>query len=182
MEVHLSPVYMIQPVVKPVVKPVWQPGKCLYTRYNQLSNPLSNPLYCVYKHSTGCQTVWQLVVQTVVSYIQPVVKPVWQLVERTVAVRSTRLSNPFHYRFDNRQYRVYEHSTGYQTGLTTGWMFVYMIQPVVKPVVQAVWQLKRGIKQQSTQQQALYTQQWSSQCRPMSIILNSTSLQILLFY
>jgi len=41
-----------------------QPGKCLYTRYNRLSNPLSNrlsdrfdnQLYRVYKHSTGCQT------------------------------------------------------------------------------------------------------------------------------
>jgi len=40
-------------------------------------------------------------------------------VERTVAVRSTRLSNRW---FDNR--------------LTTGWMFVYTIQPVVSPVVQ----------------------------------------------
>jgi len=39
---RLSPVYMIQPVVKPV----WQPGKCLYTRYNRLSNPLSS----------GCET------------------------------------------------------------------------------------------------------------------------------
>jgi len=38
------------------------------------------------------------------------------------------------------------------------------------------------LKEQSIQQQALYTQQWSSQCRPMSIILNSTSPQILLFY
>ena len=41
----ISPVYTIQPVVKPVVKPVWQPGKCLYTRYNRLSNPLSSRLY-----------------------------------------------------------------------------------------------------------------------------------------
>jgi len=39
-------------------------GKCLYTRYNRLSNPLSNRLsnwfdnrlYRVYKHTTGCQT------------------------------------------------------------------------------------------------------------------------------
>ena len=39
---------------------VGQPGKCLYTRYNRLSNPLSNRidnrLYRVYKHSTGCKT------------------------------------------------------------------------------------------------------------------------------
>ena len=42
-------------------------------------------------------------------------------------------------RFDNRLYRVYEHSTGCQCGLTTGlttaWMFVYTIQPIIKPVV-----------------------------------------------
>jgi len=56
----INPVYTIQPVVKPVVKPIWQPGKCLYTRYNrlskQLSNRFDNHLYHVYKHSTGCQT------------------------------------------------------------------------------------------------------------------------------
>jgi len=55
-----GPIYTIQPVVKPVVKPVWQPVKCLYTRYNRLSNGLTNRfdilLYRVYKHSTGCQT------------------------------------------------------------------------------------------------------------------------------
>ena len=33
-----------------------QPGKCLYTRYNRLSNQFHNWLYCVNKHSTGCQT------------------------------------------------------------------------------------------------------------------------------
>ena len=75
---HLSPIYTIQPVVKPVVNPVWQPGKCLYTRYNRLSNRLSirlpnlfdNRLYRVYSRlsnrfdnlfvqpgcQTGCQT------------------------------------------------------------------------------------------------------------------------------
>ena len=56
----LSPVYTIQPVVKPVVIPVWQPVECLYTRYNRLSNWLSNQfgnqLYRAYKHSTSCQT------------------------------------------------------------------------------------------------------------------------------
>jgi len=36
--------------------------------------------------------------------IQPVVLPV--AVERTVAVRSTRLSTRFDYRIDNRLYRV----------------------------------------------------------------------------
>jgi len=40
----LGPVYTIQPVVKPVVKPVWQPVKCLYTRYNWLSNRFSTRL------------------------------------------------------------------------------------------------------------------------------------------
>ena len=86
--------------------------------------------------------VWQ----TAVSCIQLVVKPIVQpglttdwtnsgcsfnTVERTVAVRSARLSNRL------------------TTSLTTGWMFVYTIQPVVNPVVQLVWQpvvsCKRGI-------------------------------------
>jgi len=42
---YLRPVYTIQPIVRSVVKQVWQPGKCLCTRYNRLSNPLSNRLY-----------------------------------------------------------------------------------------------------------------------------------------
>ena len=60
----LSPVYTIQPVVKPVVKRVWQPVKCLYARYNRLSNPFDNRLYRVYSRlskpvvqpglTTGC--------------------------------------------------------------------------------------------------------------------------------
>jgi len=40
-------------------------GKCLYTRYYRLSNPFDNRLYRVYKHSTGCQTV----------FVKPVVQP-----------------------------------------------------------------------------------------------------------
>ena len=120
---------------------VWQPGKCLYTRYNRLSNALSNrfsirfdnKLYRVYSR---------------------LYNPVWQPVEPTVAVRSTRLSH----RFDNRLYRVNKHPTSFTTGLTagltTGWMFVYMIQPVVKAVVQPVWQpvvsCKRGFNKNSS--------------------------------
>jgi len=82
--IPLSPVYTIQPVVKPVVQlsnRFDNRVKCLYTRYNRLSNPLSNRLY----------------------------NAVWQPVERT-AVRSTRLSNrlsnPFDNRYDNWLYRV----------------------------------------------------------------------------
>jgi len=44
----------------PQVKCLYTPVKCVYTRYNRLSNRLSNRfnnrLYRVYKHSTGCQT------------------------------------------------------------------------------------------------------------------------------
>ena len=72
-----------------------------------------------------------------------------QPVERTVAVRSTRLSiqlsNGFDNWFDKRLYRVYKYSTGCQTGLTTAWMFIYTIQPVVKPVVQLVVSCKWGL-------------------------------------
>jgi len=127
----LSPVYTIQPVVKPVVKPVWQPGKCLYTRYNRLSNPLSNRLLNRFDNPLSNR-----------------------LLNRFDNPLSNRLLNRFHNRYDNRLYRVYKHSTGCQirlaTGLTTGWMFVYTIQPVVKPVVQPVWRpvvsCKRGFR------------------------------------
>ena len=88
-------VYTIQPVVKPVVKPGCTTG--LTTVLNE------QPV-----HSTRLSNS----------------NRVCQPVERTVAVRSTRLSNrlskPFDSRFDNRLYRVYEHSIGCQTGLTTG--------------------------------------------------------------
>jgi len=103
--------------------------------------------------------------------IQPVVKPVWQLVVSCIQTfnqlsMTTRLTNG---------YIVY--IAGCQTGCTTGWtnsgclfntavkpvwqpavscvwtfsrlttgcMFVYTIQPVVKPVVQPVVSCKRGI-------------------------------------
>jgi len=81
----ISPIYTIQPVVKPV----WQLGKILYTRYNRLSNPLTNRfdkrLYCVYSLLSN-----------------RLYNPVWQPVERTVAVRLTRLSNRLSNPFDNR--------------------------------------------------------------------------------
>jgi len=120
--------------------------------------------------TTGCivytniqpavKPVWQPVWQPAVSCIQGVVKPVvqpglttgWTIsgcsfnpVERTVAVRSIRLSNT--------------------TGMTTGWMFVYTIQPVIKPVVQPVWQpvvsCKRGIKHMRLKCMASESQQSS---------------------
>ena len=91
---------------------------CLYTRYSQLSNLLSNRLYNL----------------------------VWQPIERT-AVRSTGLSNRLANPFDNRLYRVYKHSTGCQSvfvkpavqpGLTTGWTNSCSFNMVVKPVWQPV--------------------------------------------
>jgi len=149
-------------------------SKAPFTWYNLLSNWFDNPVNVCMHDSTGCETRCQTGLYTNrfdngYLNIQPVVKPVWQMavpfvvqpglttgwtnsgclfntVERTVAVRSTRLSNrssnPFDDRFDHRLYREYEHSTGCQTSstnaLTTGWMFVYTIQPVVKLVVQPV--------------------------------------------
>jgi len=103
----LSPVYTIQPVVKPVVKRVWQPVKCLYARYNRLSNPFDNRLYRVYSRLSVRLSnrlynhVWQPAVsckQTsnrltglttgcmFVYTIQPVVKPVVQLVWQPVVL------------------------------------------------------------------------------------------------
>jgi len=131
----------MQPVVNTVVKPVWQPSKCLYTRYNRLSNRFDNRLYRVYKHSAGCQTrltsgciVYTAgcqtglynrfdnrVQQTVCSFntvVKPCLSnrlynPVWQLVERTVLFVQHVL-------------------------LTTGCIVYTNIQPVVKPVWQPV--------------------------------------------
>ena len=72
-----SPVYMIQPVVKPVVKPVWQPVvSCIQTfNRHQTSNRLSNRLCCQTRLTTGWMFVYT---------IQPVVKPVVQLVWQPV--------------------------------------------------------------------------------------------------
>jgi len=76
--VLLSPVYTIQPVVKPTGwTSVYTIQPVVKRMSKRLSNRFHNRLYHVpvYKHSTGC---WQ----PAVSCIQPVVKPVWQLVER----------------------------------------------------------------------------------------------------
>jgi len=85
-------------------------------------------------------------VYTIQPVVKPIAKPDWQPVERTVAVRSTRL---------NEQWLFIQH--GCQTGFDNnrvwqpvwqpGWMFVYTIQPVVKPVVQPVWQPAVSCKQ-----------------------------------
>jgi len=78
----------MQPVVKPVVKAFWQPGKCLYTRYNRLSNPLWNGLSN--RLTTGCIHNTILTIQP---FVKPVVKPI-----------------------DNRLYRVYKHLPGLTNG------------------------------------------------------------------
>ena len=103
--------------------------------------------------------------------IQPVVKPVWQLV-KCLYTRHNRLSNWLSNRFENRLYRVYKHSTSCQTSLTTGlsnrlynsvWQPVEQLglttdwtnsgcsfNTVVKPVVEPSWQpvasCKRGLR------------------------------------
>ena len=61
-------------------------SKAPFTRYNRL---FDNRLYRVYSRLSN-----------------RLYNPVWQPVERTVAVRSTRLSNRLSIRFDNRLYRV----------------------------------------------------------------------------
>jgi len=108
--------------------------KAPFTRYNLLSNRFDNRLYHVHKHSTGCQT--HLTTGCIV-YTPGCQTGLYNRFERTVAVRSTRLSNRIDNLFDNRLYRINKHPTGCQSGLT----FVYMIQPVVQPVVLR----KRGI-------------------------------------
>jgi len=106
--------------------------KAPFTRYNLLSNRLDNRLYRVYKHSTGCQTVWQPVWQPGASCIQPFVKavvnPFWQPVELTNSGCSfNRLYNWFDNRLD-----VCLHDRP--------------LQPDVKPVWQSVVSCKRGIR------------------------------------
>ena len=134
----LSPVYAIQPVVKRDVKPFWQPVKCLYTRYNRLSNGLynrfDNRLYRVNKHpkgyQSGCQTGLTTGLTTVLNeqplfvqpivisglttvlneqlFVQPVVKPGCTTGLTTGCINDTAGCQ-----------------ASCQTGLTTGWMFVY---------------------------------------------------------
>ena len=103
-----------------------------------------------------------------VYWIQPVVKPVVQLVWQP-AVSCKQTSNRLSNRFSNTIQTVVQPvvkpgcttglatgcihdtavcQTGCQTVLITGWMFVYTIQPVVNPFWQPVWQevvsCKRG--------------------------------------
>jgi len=118
----INPVYTIQPVVIPVVKPVvsW------------------------YKHSTGCQTrlttsltngciLYTARCQTgCTTQFDNRLNEQWLFVQHGCQ----RFDN----RFDNRLYRVYEHSTG--------WQPVVSWQPVVIPVVQLVVSCKRGIRVQ----------------------------------
>jgi len=97
---------------------VWQPGKCLYTRYNRLS------MYHVYKHSTGSQT--RLTTSCIVY---------------TAGCQTgctTRFDNQL-----NEEWLFVQH--GCQTGCQTSWMFLYTIQPDVNPVWQPVASCKRGI-------------------------------------
>jgi len=138
--------------IQPVVKPVWQPVVSCIQTFSRLSNPFDKRLYRVYSRLSNrvVQPVWQpcstnsLFVQhgCQTMFVKPVVQPGLTTGWTHSAVRSTRS-------FDNRLYRVYEHSTGCQTGLATSWMFVYTIQPVVRPVVQPIWQpvvsCKRGL-------------------------------------
>jgi len=123
-------------ISSPVVKPVWQLAKCLYTRYNRLSNPFDNRLYCVYKHSTGCQTRFDYRLYRVCSRLSNrLYNPVWQPVERTVAVRSTR------------ELTVAVHSTWLSNRV---WQLVErtVVQHIVSDI--AIFVLKRDVKLQLT--------------------------------
>ena len=101
---------------------------------------------------TRCQTGWQLVVSCIQTkwlyrvysrFSNRLYNPVWQPVERTVAVRSTRLQPVWQL--------VLKRDNPFDNRLTTGWMSVYTIQPVIKPVVQPVSQpvvsCKRGLRE-----------------------------------
>jgi len=89
--------------------------KAPFTRCNLLSNRFDNWLYRVYKHSTGCQTRFDKPV------VQPSLTTCWR--NSGCSFNTVVLSNPFDNGFDNRLYRVYEHSTGCQL----------VWQPVVQP-------------------------------------------------
>ena len=99
--------------------------KAPFTRYNLLSNQLSNGfdncLYRVYKHSTPGLTTGCIMY---------------------TAGCQTGCTTQFDNRL-NEKWLFVQHGcqTGCQTGLTTGWMFIYTIQPVVQLVVLC----KRGI-------------------------------------
>ena len=104
-----------------ILWPVFYSSKAAFTRYNRLSNPLSNPL------TTGC---------IVYTNIQPFDSRFDKRLYRVYSRLSNRVCQTgCHKPFDNRSHN--------------GWMFVYTIQPVVKPVMQPVWQpvasCKRGL-------------------------------------
>ena len=113
---------MIQPVVK-------QPIKCLYTRYNRLSNQFDNQLYRVYKHSTGCQTRLTTILTTgcivytagcqtgCTAWFDNRLNEQWLFVQHGC---QTGCTTRFNNRSDNRLYHVNKHPTGCQTGMTTG--------------------------------------------------------------
>jgi len=139
-----------------VIKPVWQPGKCLYTRYNRMSNPLSNGfdnrLYRVYQ-----QPVWQngCIVYTAgcTTRFDNRLNEQWLIVQHGC---QTGCQTGFYNRFDNRVERtVCSFNTVVKPCLsnrfvkpclsnrfdkhvlTTGYT---VVQPAVKPVWQPVWQ------------------------------------------
>jgi len=88
--------------------------------------------------------------------IQPIVKPVWQLVVSCIQTFNW-LSNPFDNRFDNRLYRVYSRlsnhcTTRFDNRLNEQWLFVRhsgmnscSFNTVVKPVWQPAVSCKSGI-------------------------------------
>jgi len=145
--------YMYDVIVENLaVQTVW--AEAPFTRYNRLSNPLSNwfdnRLYRVYK-----QPVWQngCIVYTASCETGCTTRFDKRLNEQSV--HSTRLSNRFDKHdlttgcivYTNIQLVVKQVRQPVRQPVT-GWMFVYTIQPVVKPVVQPVWQpvvsCKRG--------------------------------------
>jgi len=98
----ISPVYTIQPVVKPVSQLVVLCN--VYTNIQPVVKPVfDNRLYRVYSRLS-----------------KRLYNPVWQPVERTVAVRSTQLSNRFHNRLDVCLHDTASCQTDCTTGLTTG--------------------------------------------------------------
>jgi len=92
--------------IQPVVNPVWQPVISCIRTFNQLSNPFDNRfdnrllttgciVYTAGFCQTGCTTRFDNRLNEQWLFVQHVrlSNRVWQLVERTVAVRSTQLSN-----------------------------------------------------------------------------------------
>jgi len=103
------------------VKPRLHDTTCYQTRcQTALTTGLTNG--CIV-YTAGCQTgFWQPCWRNIRSFNTVVKRSnrVWQPVERTVAVRSTRLSNLFDNWFENRLDVCLHDTAGCQTGLTTG--------------------------------------------------------------